>query len=637
MPGNGVREVLEEQQRYQTNIEAKLKKAVNEDSAVLEVSKVLKKLETLESRYESLIKNKEREDKKFEDVGVQISSGCQEVEELTKVHTYLRWVTEINRISDAIGSDQEEYSDHLQELISLITRLKGTSCEKLYCYAQGTLARWEHKLLFRPLYARFEYHFLGKHETNDPRKPRYMLTWASRKIEDFLNTTGKAVQIDTKVRLVQGFTGMLRKKLEIDLAGLEDNDDDNLCLCNAARDMLTYDQEICDICEEENGDINYEDLLVSNVIIENDTLCERWLDTEYRLSGEKYDACMEAPQTLWSMLGTPDDINSDELEVARNNVWKVGAFSDIQALDDMRVPLATEGILTLLESCIDFAESIPKPHKNIIQHIVDNIVMKIFEVFRDAIEDALTSSVSKRDNDQLISLLNSSWYICSAMELWKETNLFSESSTSEKFKNELKLYETLKTNISNEIAELATRQAKGLLKSYSKQIIGREPKRNVVAQELTISVAKVSADIHYYLSQLKSQVALNLQANLWKQMAAIFDDMIVQDLCLSDGMDRSMIDCLSFDLEEGFFKSFSLVSSLPNSLFPKLYETFLLLKLDIGTWARLKGLLSMTTGLLEQTAELKKVGVYTLTREVAAHILDLHTDHIIATKMAAKQ
>ena len=97
----------------------------------------------------------------------------------------------------------------------------------------------------------------------------------------------------------------------------------------------------------------------------------RWLDTEYRIVGDKYDECCA--------IGA-DGAFTDQADSTTDITWGL-AFPMLHSLDATRAPISTYAVLDLLQTVVDLAKLVPERYLKLRLHVLQEFMVRMISVY----------------------------------------------------------------------------------------------------------------------------------------------------------------------------------------------------------------------------------------------------------------
>lgn len=282
----------------------------------------------------------------------------------------------------------------------------------------------------------------------------------------------------------------------------------------------------------------------------------------------------------------------------------------------------------------------------IILHFVDSIILTMLEVYRDELLEAFENAQKqckgrsrKAGITRLCTLLNASWYMGNGLHRWKNEKIFTRMDqgttakkqaariSESKLSSEIHAFSSLRKLVLEELCGTITQHIiKGQLRNYLQELSTTNISF-VISPELTPTLSQACSNIYKTAEVIASNVAVNLHLDIAREAATVIDTMMLDVLLSSGGLNRDMIKAFTNDLKAGIEFSVTPLSQVPTTLYRRLEEALILLKLDAGTWTRLQSLLSQDSLKDDLKRELAGLGIETLRVEQTAQVIRLHLDH----------
>ncbi|XP_077018301.1 RAD50-interacting protein 1 isoform X3 [Tamandua tetradactyla] len=592
-----------------------------------------------------------------------LGSMINQIEETERHLTYLKWISQIEELSDNIQqylmtNNVPEAASTLVFMAELDIKLQESSCTHLLGFMRATVKFW-HKILkdkltrdelltepkhlpekyslpaspsvilpiqimLTPLQKRFRYHFRGNRQTNLISKPEWylaqVLMWIGNhtqfldeKIQPILNKIGSPV--NARLDFSRGLMMLVLEKLAIDIPSLLY--DDNL-FCHLVDEVLLFERELHNVH-------SYPGTFASCMhILSEETCFQRWLTVERKFALQKMDSMLSS-EAAW-----------------------VSQYKDITDVDEMKVPDCAETFMTLLLVITDRYKNLPTASRK----------LQFLELQKDLVDDfriRLTQVMKEETRASLgfryCAILNAVNYISTVLADWADNvfflqlqqaalEVFAENNTLSKlqlgqlasmessvFDDMINLLERLKHDMLTRQVDHVFREVKDASKLYKKERWLSLPSQSEQAvMSLSSSACPLLLTIRDRLLQLEQQLCFSLFKIFWQMLVEKLDIYIYQEIILGNHFNEGGAAQLQFDMTRNLFPLFSHYCKRPENYFKHVKEACIILNMNIGSALLLKDVLQSASEQPPATAALNEVGIYKLAQQDVEILLNLRTN-----------
>uniref|UniRef100_A0A8C6I465 RAD50-interacting protein 1 n=1 Tax=Mus spicilegus TaxID=10103 RepID=A0A8C6I465_MUSSI len=587
----------------------------------------------------------------MDDLGAMIT----QIEEIERHLTYLKWVSQIEELSDfeevlaqlhwpfishtqsqTVGGSRpagtpELYSS-LETLFCQLLKLQASDelltepkqLPEKYCLPASPPVTLPIQVMLAPLQKRFRYHFRGSRQTNVMSKPEWylaqVLMWIGNhtqfldeKIQPILDKVGSAV--NARLEFSRGLVMLILEKLASDIPCLLY--DDSL-FCHLVDEVLLFERELHTV----HG---YPSTFASCMhILSEETCFQRWLTVERKFALQKMDSMLSS-EAAW-----------------------VSQYKDISDVDEMKVPDCAEVFMTLLLVITDRYKNLPTASRKLQflelqKDLVDDFRIRLTQVMKEETRAAL--------GFRYCAILNAVNYISAvladwadnvfflqlqqaALEVFAENNVLSKlqlgqlaSMESSVFDDMINLLERLKLDMLTRQVDHVFREVKDSAKLYKKERWLSLPSQSEQAvMSLSSSACPLLLTLRDRLLQLEQQLCFSLFRIFWQMLAEKLDLYIYQEIILANHFNEGGAAQLQFDMTRNLFPLFSHYCKRPENYFKHVKEACIILNLNIGSALLLKDVLQSVSEHIPATAALNEVGVYKLAQQDVEILLNLRTN-----------
>uniref|UniRef100_A0A8C8T2U6 RAD50-interacting protein 1 n=1 Tax=Peromyscus maniculatus bairdii TaxID=230844 RepID=A0A8C8T2U6_PERMB len=587
----------------------------------------------------------------MDDLGAMIN----QIEEIEQHLTYLKWVSQIEELSDfeeILAQLHWPFITHTQSQTVGISRsasapevyatLETLFCQLLKLQASDELLTEPKQLpekyslpacpsvilpiqiMLTPLQKRFKYHFRGNRQTNVISKPEWylaqVLMWIGNhahfldeKIQPILEKADSAV--NARLEFSRGLMMLILEKLASDIPCLLY--DDNL-FCHLVDEVLLFERELHSV----HG---YPSTFASCMhILSEETCFQRWLTVERKFALQKMDSMLSS-EAAW-----------------------VSQYKDITDVDEMKVPNCAEVFMTLLLVITDRYKNLPTaPRKlqflELQKDLVDDFRIRLTQVMKEETRASL--------DFRYCAILNAVNYISTvladwadnvfflqlqqaALEVFAENNVLSKlqlgqlaSMESSVFDDMINLLERLKLDMLTRQVDHVFREVKDAAKLYKKERWLSLPSQSEQAvMSLSSSACPLLLTLRDRLLQLEQQLCFSLFRIFWQMLVEKLDVYIYQEIILANHFNEGGAAQLQFDMTRNLFPLFSHYCKRPENYFKHVKEACIVLNLNTGSALLLKDVLQSASEHLPATAALNEVGIYKLAQQDVEILLNLRTN-----------
>ncbi|XP_027239689.1 RAD50-interacting protein 1 isoform X1 [Cricetulus griseus] len=608
----------------------------------------------------------------MDDLGAMIT----QIEEIEQHLTYLKWVSQIEELSDNIQqylmtNNVPEAASILVTMTELDIKLQESSCTHLLSFVRATVKFW-HKILkdkltsdFEEILAQLHWPFIThtqsqavginwpagapeiygtletlfcqllKLQASDellteqkqlpekyslPECPsvilpiQIMLTPLQKRFKYHFRGS-RQTNVISKLEFSRGLVMLILEKLASDIPCLLY--DDNL-FCHLVDEVLLFERELHSV----HG---YPSTFASCMhILSEETCFQRWLTVERKFALQKMDSMLSS-EAVW-----------------------VSQYKDITDVDEMKVPDCAEVFMTLLLVITDRYKNLPTaPRKlqflELQKDLVDDFRIRLTQVMKEetrapldfrycailnAVNYISTVLADWADNVFFLQLQQA------ALEVFAENNALSKlqlgqlaSMESSVFDDMINLLERLKLDMLTRQVDHVFREVKDAAKLYKKERWLSLPSQcEQAVMSLSSSACPLLLTLRDRLLQLEQQLCFSLFRVFWQMLVEKLDMYIYQEIILANHFNEGGAAQLQFDMTRNLFPLFSHYCKRPENYFKHVKEACIILNLNIGSALLLKDVLQSASEHLSATAALNEVGIYKLAQQDVEILLNLRTN-----------
>ncbi|XP_039289742.1 RAD50-interacting protein 1 [Nilaparvata lugens] len=405
-------------------------------------------------------------------------------------------------------------------------------------------------LLVRPLRKRFVYHFCGSKQTNRLDKPEWfftqVLTWirdheqfVSQWIQPVFNELGMTV--DARVEFIRGLVQLTLEKLDSDLPSLQYDD---ALFSHAVDETLGFDKEL-------KESFSYPEGLPSAVtILTQAQIFLRWTHLEKKFAREKMDAMLNS-ETAWQPFsGTEEDL--------------------------LKVTEIGEAFLTLLSTVTDRYQNLPQPGHRL--QFLD-LQLELIDDLRVRLIQLLHSERSNPFDSNLTAILNTAFYIMTALEEWGTTPHFlmlqhykcqletvgktdltkvqvAAMQHGSVFEGSIQLLNRIVDDLLDTVCEAVMLETKARSRGYRRdRWFAMSSPHDEVSPQVTPSACPMFQVLAFKLHQLEQLLSHSLFTAAWKKIATQLNTFILEELILENTFNEGGAAQLQLDMTRNLFSA----------------------------------------------------------------------------------
>ncbi|KAK7834912.1 hypothetical protein U0070_022883, partial [Myodes glareolus] len=420
------------------------------------------------------------------------------------------------------------------------------------------------------------------------------------KIQPILDKAGSVV--NARLEFSRGLVMLVLEKLASDIPCLLY--DDNL-FCHLVDEVLLFERELHSV----HG---YPSTFASCMhILSEETCFQRWLTVERKFALQKMDSMLSS-EAAW-----------------------VSQYKDITDVDEMKVPDYRYKNLPTASRKLQFLE--------LQKDLVDDFRIRLTQVMKEETRASL--------DFRYCAILNAVNYISTvladwadnvfflqlqqaALEVFAENNALSKlqlgqlaSMESSVFDDMINLLERLKLDMLTRQVDHVFREVKDAAKLYKKERWLSLPSQSEQAvMSLSSSACPLLLTLRDHLLQLEQQLCFSLFRIFWQILVEKLDTYIYQEIILANHFNEGGAAQLQFDMTRNLFPLFSHYCKRPENYFKHVKEACIVLNLNIGSALLLKDVLQSASEHVPATAALNEVGIYKLAQQDVEILLNLRTN-----------
>ncbi|XP_076671393.1 RAD50 interactor 1 isoform X1 [Andrena cerasifolii] len=479
-------------------------------------------------------------------------------------------------------------------------------------------------LMVRPLRQRFIYHFIGAKLTNRQDKPEWFFTQILTWIKDHVQWVQKNVQpvansigfnhVNMKVEFMRALVQLAVEKLHSELSVVQYDD---ALFAHLVDEALGFERELRET-------LFYPATQPATVFILTQAhIFVKWINMEKKYATEKMDAILSS-NTAWEKLSSSDS-------------------------DDIKVTECADAFLTLLTTISDRYKHLPQPgHRlqflELQLELIDDWRIRLLQLLHENYENPLTSLMP--------CILNTLHYVATVLEEWGVTVHFLQLYF---FKKQFEAVETatLKgsdmTNNVGEVEGSVFDEAVALLRRLEKELINEisdsvaldvkarsrpyrtdkwfamQSAKEVVSLSVTPSGYSMFQELATQLNLLYNTLASPLFHQAWKNLAAHFDQFLLEEVVLVNHFNTGGAEQLQYDVVRNLFPLFGLYISKPESFFPLIKEACILLNILLGSVMLLLEALNSDDDIIGKEI-LADIGVHKMPPDLVLKVIRTRTD-----------
>lgn len=447
------------------------------------------------------------------------------------------------------------------------------------------------QIMLVPLTKRFRYHFYGNRQTNSPSKPEWYLTqvlmWMSyssafmeEKIQPIFEKSGTT--ISARVELCRGLLALLQEKVASDAARLLYED---TLFCHLVEEVLLFEKEL-------RSNHSYPAVLPGLIhLLLEESVLQKWLTVEKKIAVEKMDAILSAEEAWHSQ------------------------YKDISDIDELKAPHCAETFMTLLQVITERYRVLPCPAAQlkflILQReLVDDFRIRLTQVMKEESRCPLSA--------RYCAILNGVNYISTILVDWGDDVFFLQlqqaavslgeesvvgslglkevgrlaSLEDSLFEGLLALLERLKGDMMGRLLEWTMREISEKSKPYSQERwLSLSCQQDQLTMTLSSSACPMMLCVRDRLLYLHQALSLRVFQLAWHGLADRLDQLIYQDVILSNHFSDGGAAQLNFDMSRNLYPLFGHYCKRPENFFKHVKEACIILCLNVGSALLMKDLL----------------------------------------------
>ncbi|XP_076671394.1 RAD50 interactor 1 isoform X2 [Andrena cerasifolii] len=594
------------------------------------------------------------------DKSLEMQKVINVISYLDKSLAYLNLIKYVEKISAEVqaslaAGDDEATISLYTNLTDISYQLQSSTCHHLVNYVKETLHFWHSlikdklskeestkpvvtsalltdftpvclpiSLMVRPLRQRFIYHFIGAKLTNRQDKPEWFFTQILTWIKDHVQWVQKNVQpvansigfnhVNMKVEFMRALVQLAVEKLHSELSVVQYDD---ALFAHLVDEALGFERELRET-------LFYPATQPATVFILTQAhIFVKWINMEKKYATEKMDAILSS-NTAWEKLSSSDS-------------------------DDIKVTECADAFLTLLTTISDRYKHLPQPgHRlqflELQLELIDDWRIRLLQLLHENYENPLTSLMP--------CILNTLHYVATVLEEWGVTVHFLQLYF---FKKQFEAVETatLKgsdmTNNVGEVEGSVFDEAVALLRRLEKELINEisdsvaldvkarsrpyrtdkwfamQSAKEVVSLSVTPSGYSMFQELATQLNLLYNTLASPLFHQAWKNLAAHFDQFLLEEVVLVNHFNTGGAEQLQYDVVRNLFPLFGLYISKPESFFPLIKEACILLNILLGSVMLLLEALNSDDDIIGKEI-LADIGVHKMPPDLVLKVIRTRTD-----------
>ncbi|XP_014206211.1 RAD50-interacting protein 1 [Copidosoma floridanum] len=480
-------------------------------------------------------------------------------------------------------------------------------------------------LLVKPLRQRFFFHFTGNRKTNRVDKPEWFFTQTLNYIKDHVQWIDLVVQpiacmagfSKTKVK-IEFMREMVRMAVEKLNTELEDVQYDDSLFAHVVDEALGFEKELRD-------SYKYPPTEPAAVfVLTQAQIFIKWITMEKKYATEKMDAILSS-ESAWSKLPGLDR-------------------------DDLKITICSDAFLTLLNIISDRYRLLPQPgHKlqflELQLELIDDWRVRLLQLLHDDYKDPLSSLKPL--------ILNAIYYVDTVLQDWgvsvpflklyffkkqcedAEKSMlqksFSNTSIEENendgtvFDEAISLLKRIEKKLMTEIGDVLFMEIKSKSRLYCNDKWFAMPSDKECLPSLTISACPMFQEIANRLRALQNALALPLFEQSWMNLALCLDKLLFEELVLQNKFNDGGAAQFQYDVRRNLFPLFGLYTKKPESYFPLIGESCILLNMLLGS------VILLLEALENADEDVKKdvladVNIHQLSSQLAIRVLKTRMD-----------
>ncbi|XP_060922720.1 RAD50-interacting protein 1 [Limanda limanda] len=447
------------------------------------------------------------------------------------------------------------------------------------------------QIMLLPLSRRFRYHFYGNRQTNSPGKPEWYLTqvlmwmgnsstFMDEKIQPILERAGAT--ISARVELWRGLLSLVQEKVASDASRLLYDD---VLLSHLVEEVLQFEKEL-------RSNHSYPAELPGLLhLLLDDAVLQKWLTVERKMAVEKMDAMLSA-EGAWS-----------------------SQYKDISDMDELKAPDCAETFMTLLQVITERYRALPchsaqLKFLGLQRELVDDFRIRLTQVMKEESRCPLGA--------RYCAILNAVNYISTILGDWGDNVFFLQlqqaavsmgdeavlgdlgvmelgrlaSLEGSLFEGLLALLDRLKGDMMGRLLEWTMREITEKAKPFSHdRWLSLPSPHDQSTMSLSSSACPMMLCVRDRLLNLHQVLSLTLFQLAWQGLADRLDNLLYQDVILSNHFSDGGAAQLQFDMTRNLFPLFGHYCKRPENFFKHVKEACIILCLNVGSAILLRNLL----------------------------------------------
>ncbi|KAK5876780.1 hypothetical protein CesoFtcFv8_026101 [Champsocephalus esox] len=446
------------------------------------------------------------------------------------------------------------------------------------------------QIMLLPLSKRFRYHFYGNRQTNTLSKPEWYLTqvlmwignsktFMEERIQPILDRAGATTS--AMVELCRGLLSLVQEKVASDASRLLYDD---ALFCHLVEEVLQFEKEL-------RGNHSFPAVLpgLLHLLLE-DAILQKWLTVEKKMAVEKMDAMLSS-EGAWS-----------------------SQYKDISDMDELKAPDCAETFMTLLQVITERYRSLPCPSAQLKflglqKELVDDFRIRLTQVMKEESRCPLGA--------RYCAILNAVNYISTILGDWGDNVFFLQlqqaavslgeegvlgglgvlevgrlaSLEGSLFEGLLALLDRLKGDMMGRLLEWTMREITEKVRPYGQDRWLSLPPQQDQSMTLSSSACPMMLCVRDRLLNLHQVLSFSLFQLAWQGLAERLDNVLYQEVVLSNHFSEGGAAQLQFDMTRNLFPLFGHYCKRPENFFKHVKEACILLSLNVGSAILLRNLL----------------------------------------------
>ncbi|KAF3859461.1 hypothetical protein F7725_021860 [Dissostichus mawsoni] len=459
------------------------------------------------------------------------------------------------------------------------------------------------QIMLLPLSKRFRYHFYGNRQTNTLSKPEWYLTqvlmwignsktFMEERIQPILDRAGATTS--AMVELCRGLLSMVQEKVASDASRLLYDD---ALFCHLVEEVLQFEKEL-------RGNHSFPAVLpgLLHLLLE-DAILQKWLTVEKKMKA-RYNSellCAVAVEKMDAMLSS-------------EGAWS-SQYKDISDMDELKAPDCAETFMTLLQVITERYRSLPCPSAQLKflglqRELVDDFRIRLTQVMKEESRCPLGA--------RYCAILNAVNYISTILGDWGDNVFFLQlqqaavslgeegvlgglgvmevgrlaSLEGSLFEGLLALLDRLKGDMMGRLLEWTMREITEKVRPYGQdRWLSLPPQQDQSTMTLSSSACPMMLCVRDRLLNLHQVLSFSLFQLAWQGLAERLDNVLYQEVVLSNHFSEGGAAQLQFDMTRNLFPLFGHYCKRPENFFKHVKEACILLSLSVGSAILLRNLL----------------------------------------------